>query len=480
MALAEIDQSPFEHLFDLETIPACPDSGDMDTAVDSFLNLPSFPWTACDDHTGAPKTVTPAPATSVGISGGKSGGKSGKAKASKAAQRATQKQLLAAIMEALADSDDADEPSSPESASAPAPPAKRAKLAPRDAVESRPLPQLDSLSNNSPASSGNPSSALLDSLLGQLPRVDTHLDAIIAALDGGSDAEKRQPGQTGSSSAAYEQAEAAERNSADQRVLARANSSSSVDSSAAEAAAAAAAALAVGSLKRKAPECEVVSPVAPAAAVSGSEAEMARQMRRALGAAVLRSGPCPAPAAFAAPAAPAAPLPVSNGPLRMPIRLPTAEVAAPAPLAMRAAAPEAAAPMYNDSSDDDMAGFGGSPACGGANGGADEADDWMPRSRGRKDRQVAGGRIKARSMAERQRRERISEGLQKLRMAVRGHGDTATMLDNAVAYVDALQRRVSSLETTLLLHRASCKHPGQPDCSMASPAESPDVFSADY
>ncbi|CAI7800557.1 unnamed protein product [Closterium sp. NIES-53] len=89
--------------------------------------------------------------------------------------------------------------------------------------------------------------------------------------------------------------------------------------------------------------------------------------------------------------------------------------------------------------------------------GGNDADDWMPRSRGRKDRQVVGGRIKARSMAERQRRERISEGLQKLRMTVRGHGDTATMLDNAVAYVQALQNRVSTLETTMLLHKASCK-----------------------
>ncbi|GJP56257.1 hypothetical protein CLOM_g15334 [Closterium sp. NIES-68] len=109
----------------------------------------------------------------------------------------------------------------------------------------------------------------------------------------------------------------------------------------------------------------------------------------------------------------------------------------------------------------------GSPFPGASSGraGGDDMDEWMPRSRGRKDRQVAGGRIKARSMAERQRRERISEGLQKLRMAVRGHGDTATMLDNAVAYVDALQRRVSSLETTLLLHRASCQHQ-IPECTV--------------
>ncbi|CAI5471469.1 unnamed protein product [Closterium sp. Yama58-4] len=463
MALADIDQSPFEHLFDLD-MPACADASDIDAAVDSFLNLPdpAFSWPPCDDKAAASNPEAPVAAKSRGKPAGKSGGKSGKAKARKAAQRATQKQLLAAIMEALAESDDTDEPSSPESESLAPSPAKRAKQAPGDVAASRRLPQLDSLSNSSPASSGNPSSALLDSFLGQLPQVDMHLDAIIASLDGpAADAAQPAAGQTGSSSAAVGQVRAAGNNCDAERVLMRSSSTS--------------------------------TPVAPTAAVDGSEAEVSRQLRRALGAAILRSEPCPAPAAFAAPAPPAAALPVlshaaqvgrtlaHHGPLQMPIRLPTANGAAPsapsaahAPLAMSAR--EAAACMQNDNSDDDMAGFGGSPACGGANGAADDVDDWMPRSRGRKDRQVAGGRIKARSMAERQRRERISEGLQKLRMVVRGHGDTATMLDNAVAYVDALQRRVSALETTLLLHKASCKHPGQTDCALASPGESAELL----
>ncbi|CAI5537687.1 unnamed protein product [Closterium sp. Naga37s-1] len=111
----------------------------------------------------------------------------------------------------------------------------------------------------------------------------------------------------------------------------------------------------------------------------------------------------------------------------MPFRLPIAKGAAPAapsaaPVSL-ATAPEAAACMMNyyDNSDDDMAGFGGSPMRRGANGAADNADDWMPRNRGRKDWQMAGGRIKARSMAERQRRERISEGLQKLRLVPRAY-----------------------------------------------------------
>eukprot|EP00475_Leptophrys_vorax_P012560 TRINITY_DN18995_c0_g1_i2.p2 TRINITY_DN18995_c0_g1~~TRINITY_DN18995_c0_g1_i2.p2 ORF type:complete len:149 (+),score=11.90 TRINITY_DN18995_c0_g1_i2:31-447(+) len=107
--------------------------------------------------------------------------------------------------------------------------------------------------------------------------------------------------------------------------------------------------------------------------------------------------------------------------------------------------------------------------------GGDDCDDWMPRSRGRKDRQQAGGRIKARSMAERQRRERISEGLQKLRMVVRGQGDTATMLDNAVGYVQKLQKRVASLETAMLLHQAqACKESGP-----ASQANGQDMFRFD-
>ncbi|CAI5487439.1 unnamed protein product [Closterium sp. Naga37s-1] len=202
-----------------------------------------------------------------------------------------------------------------------------------------------------------------------------------------------------------------------------------------------------------------------------------RQLRRAIADVILRGsgagGLCPAPGAASpdAPASPseAAPLPVvttqasnpvgrtlARGPLPMPFRLLIAKVAAPAAPASLATVPEAAACMnYFDNSGDDMAGFREIPACGGANGEADhDADDWMPRNRGRKDRHAAGERIKARSMAGRQRRERISEGLQKLRLVVRGHGDTATMLDKAVACVDALQRRVTALETALLLHQA--------------------------
>ncbi|CAI5477050.1 unnamed protein product [Closterium sp. Yama58-4] len=362
MAPADIDHSPFGRMLDLETVPDCPDSGDMNAAAhDSFLNqVTAAAWTTSDEYTGKP--------------GGISGVKNEEGNANNPeSPRAARKQLLAALMQALADSADntaaaADEPSSPEFS-----------------------------------------------------------------------------------------------------------------------------ALAAGTRKRKASEIEEAPSAAAAPAEGGSEAEVTRELRRAICAVILRSEPSrPAPCA-GFPGAPAPPAPASttkqvntvgrtlaHGPLQMPFRLPIAKGAAPAaPSAappLLATVPEAAACMnYFDNSDDDMAGFGGSPACGGANGAAD--DDWLPRNRGRKDRHAAGERIKARSMAERQRRERISEGLQKLRLVVRGHGDTATMLDKAVAYVDALQRRVTALETALLLHQASCKHPRvQPDWSLASSGESSELL----
>ncbi|CAI6006302.1 unnamed protein product [Closterium sp. NIES-64] len=348
MAPTEVDQFPFERMFDLQTIPVCPDSGDIDAADD--INA-----AASDDCTCKP--------------GGKSGEKRGEANAAR-------KLLLAALMQALADSaaDDtataaADEPpSSPES------------------------------------------------------------------LD-------------------------------DKEFL------SSV-------------ALAAGSRKRKAAEIrEVPSADAPVVGGSEEESEVTRQLRRAIAAVILRGsgagGPCPAPASPDAPSPPAAaslpmvtthaPNPVgrsiAHGPLPMPFRLPIANGAAPAapsdaPALLAAmAAPEALACMnyYDNSHDDMMAGYSGIPGCGrGTNGAADhDADDWLPRNRGHKDRQMEGGRIKARSMAERQKWERICEGLQKLRLVVRGHGDTASMLDKAVTYVDALQRRLRQLKCELGVLRSA-------------------------
>ncbi|CAI5481555.1 unnamed protein product [Closterium sp. Yama58-4] len=205
------------------------------------------------------------------------------------------------------------------------------------------------------------------------------------------------------------------------------------------------AALAAGSRKRKAAEIEEV-PSADAPVVGGSEeeSEVTRQLRRAIANVILHGSgvgrPCPAPGAVSPGAA--APLPMvtthaanpanrtlDHGPLLMPFRLPIdngAASAAPASLAAMAAPEAAACMIYYYNSDDYIAGFGGSPMRGG---GAADLDNWLPHNHECKDRQMAGGCIKARSMAERQRWERISEGLQKLRLVVRGHGDTATMLN---------------------------------------------------
>ena len=106
-------------------------------------------------------------------------------------------------------------------------------------------------------------------------------------------------------------------------------------------------------------------------------------------------------------------------------------------------------------------------------------EDWLPRICKRGDSSDKSSKaIKERSMAERHRRERISEGLQKLRVVVRGQGDTATMLDSAVNYVEALQRRVASLEATLLLHQAMCPMGTQPLKSLQQPAGSQHTMTA--
>ncbi|CAI6010270.1 unnamed protein product [Closterium sp. NIES-65] len=82
-------------------------------------------------------------------------------------------------------------------------------------------------------------------------------------------------------------------------------------------------------------------------------------------------------------------------------------------------------------------------------------DEWMPRCQGVGTGSAPNQRIKRRSMAERRRRERISEGLQKLRVKVRGRGDTCAMLDRAVGYVDALERRVVELERVVMVAAGS-------------------------
>ncbi|CAI5471585.1 unnamed protein product [Closterium sp. Yama58-4] len=77
-------------------------------------------------------------------------------------------------------------------------------------------------------------------------------------------------------------------------------------------------------------------------------------------------------------------------------------------------------------------------------------DERLPRCQDIRNGSAPNQRIKSRSMAERRRRERISEGLQRLKAKVRGRGDTCAMLDRAVRYVDALERRVMELERVVM------------------------------
>ncbi|CAI7737639.1 unnamed protein product [Closterium sp. NIES-54] len=79
----------------------------------------------------------------------------------------------------------------------------------------------------------------------------------------------------------------------------------------------------------------------------------------------------------------------------------------------------------------------------------------------------SGGRGKNKSVVEKERRERISQELQRLRQTVRGRGDMAAMLDGAVAYVEQLKAQHRELEATLLQHQLTCTCPqchqlGQP------------------
>ncbi|CAI5528342.1 unnamed protein product [Closterium sp. Naga37s-1] len=401
---------------------------------------------------------------------------------------------------------------------------------------------------------------ILHCFMDQLPQIDGHLDAMIAAADAAVDPQEAQPSPTehvSSSAGASARGCSAQQNnarddgagsgsrfpppntphfSAHERQTGSwdAVSSSSMDSSAAAAAAAAAAALAVNSRKRKSgedggayagnggngeqaaissrsasearwngngqmQECRPLSLPHPTS--NGPVVVSRQQMQQSAckppllslpaaclatpGSAPLLRAPVSNASAASAPPPPATPLrmltvPADVSPNAAPMARPNVmdrfggvgeDLSADQPLGFPVRfGGKRMDDCYTDGTGNHASGNGGYNDSGngcddGGMGyddmGGDDMDDWMPRSRGRKDRQVVGGRIKARSMAERQRRERISEGLQKLRMAVRGHGDTATMLDNAVAYVQALQRRVTSLETNMLLHQASCGGLGQ-------------------
>ncbi|CAI5964022.1 unnamed protein product [Closterium sp. NIES-64] len=83
--------------------------------------------------------------------------------------------------------------------------------------------------------------------------------------------------------------------------------------------------------------------------------------------------------------------------------------------------------------------------------------DWRPRTRTRFDAEAKErGVIKPRSMRERKRRDKISEGLQQLRRtlpagAVGPQVDTATMIEVAISHITHLQSQINSLESALLV-----------------------------
>ncbi|CAI7748283.1 unnamed protein product [Closterium sp. NIES-53] len=88
----------------------------------------------------------------------------------------------------------------------------------------------------------------------------------------------------------------------------------------------------------------------------------------------------------------------------------------------------------------------------GLSGGLSAEDDWRPRSRTRFDAEaMRKGEIKPRSMKERRRRDKISEGLRQLRQAIPesllgAQQDMGAMIEAAVLHISNLQARVSKLE----------------------------------
>ncbi|CAI5465164.1 unnamed protein product [Closterium sp. Yama58-4] len=88
----------------------------------------------------------------------------------------------------------------------------------------------------------------------------------------------------------------------------------------------------------------------------------------------------------------------------------------------------------------------------GLSAGLSAEDDWRPRSRTRFDAEaMRKGEIKPRSMKERRRRDKISEGLRQLRQAIPesllvAQQDMGAMIEAAVLHISNLQARVSKLE----------------------------------
>ncbi|CAI5493337.1 unnamed protein product [Closterium sp. Naga37s-1] len=96
------------------------------------------------------------------------------------------------------------------------------------------------------------------------------------------------------------------------------------------------------------------------------------------------------------------------------------------------------------------------PGVSGADGSAGRGPSQLSRQQSGKGGGRFGQQIKPKSMTEKHRREKISEGMNRLRMVVDAHGDVASMLNYAVDYIQNMQAANKSLRLELLRRQLSC------------------------
>ncbi|CAI7810664.1 unnamed protein product [Closterium sp. NIES-53] len=96
------------------------------------------------------------------------------------------------------------------------------------------------------------------------------------------------------------------------------------------------------------------------------------------------------------------------------------------------------------------------PGVSGADGSAGRGPSQLLRQQSGKGGGRFGQQIKPKSMTEKHRREKISEGMNRLRMVVDAHGDVASMLNYAVDYIQNMQAANKSLRLELLRRQLSC------------------------
>ncbi|CAI5458869.1 unnamed protein product [Closterium sp. Yama58-4] len=104
----------------------------------------------------------------------------------------------------------------------------------------------------------------------------------------------------------------------------------------------------------------------------------------------------------------------------------------------------------------------------GAEGSAGKGPSQLSRQHAGKGGGRFGQQIKPKSMTEKHRREKISEGMNRLRMVVDAHGDVASMLNYAVDYIQNMQAANKSLRLELLRRQLSCGCNASSDIAPAS------------